>query len=799
MPLELYSDSESPGSLPRVGNGGRSNEQKQLQQTGERQGGESILVAMAETRRRFLQKTLAASATGGIAAAAPAASAVPWYRRTYRWGQTNITEIDPVRYDIAWWRQYWKRTLVQGIIINAGGIVAYYPSKFPLHYRAQHLGGRDLFGEVAKAAHNDGLVVLARMDSNRTAEDFYRAHPDWFARDVEGRPYRAADKYVTCINSPYYDEYLPGVLREIIERARPEGITDNSWAGLGRDSICYCANCERKFRARTGQPVPRQADWDDPIYRQWIMWNYERRVEVWELNNRTTQAVGGPECIWAGMNSGSLSGQARTFRDCEELYRRAHIVMLDHQRRDDATGFQQNTDTGKLIHGMLGWNKLIPESMALYQNARNSFRVAAKPAAEARMWMIAGFAGGIQPWWHHVSAYHEDRRMYRTAEPIMRWYQANEAYLVNRRPVATVGLVWSQRNTDFYGRNQSGDLVDQPYNGFLQALVRGRIPYIPVHANCIDGEAGGLSTLVLPNVAALSEGQCATIRRFVENGGSLVATGVSSLYDEWGVAREDFALADLFRAHATGGRLGKKDSPERQWAAGSYHTYLRLSPELRARVDGPRAGDEPRPEGERHPILRGFEETDILAFGGMLEPVRVDPGATVPLTFIPPFPVYPPETAWMREPKTDIPGLVLSNAPKGGRIAYMPADIDRRYSKDHLPDHAALLANLVRWAAGDTLPLSVEGPGLIDCQLYTQPGRLILHMVNLTSAATWRAPLDELIPLGPYTVRVRLPKDVAGRGAQLLVSGAKPAVTRKAEWLVLKVNSILDHEVAVIA
>ena len=31
----------------------------------------------------------------------------------------------------------------------------------------------------------------------------------------------------------------------------------------------------------------------------------------------------------------------------------------------------------------------------------------------------------------------------------------------------------------------------------------------------------------------------------------------------------------------------------------------------------------------------------------------------------------------------------------------MPADIDRRYAAEHLPDHAPLLANVVRWAAAD--------------------------------------------------------------------------------------------------
>ena len=93
---------------------------------------------------------------------------------------------------------------------------------------------------------------MARMDSNRTAEDFFKAHPDWFARDATGKPYRAADKYIACINSPYYDEYLPDVLREIIERSHPDGFTDNSWAGMGRESICYCDNCDAQVPGEDG-------------------------------------------------------------------------------------------------------------------------------------------------------------------------------------------------------------------------------------------------------------------------------------------------------------------------------------------------------------------------------------------------------------------------------------------------------------------------------------------------------------------------------------------------------------------
>ena len=754
------------------------------------------------TRRRFLTDVPAsvflAGAGGRVLAAqsrlaSPAGA--PWYRRAYLWGQTNITEVDPVRYDIAWWRAYWKRTQVQAVIINAGGIVAYYPSKFPLHHRAEFLGGRDLFGELTKAAHDDGIFVMARMDSNRAAEDLFQAHPDWFARDAQGKPYRAADKYIACINSPYYDEYLPAVLREIVERSRPDGFTDNSWAGQGRDSICYCDNCARKFHARTGRPLPRLADWDDFAYREWITWSYARRLEVWDLNNRTTRDAGGPDCIWAGMNSGSVTTQARSFRDLKEICSRAAIMMLDHQRRDDDTGFQQNADTGKRVHQLLGWDKVAPESMAMYLSRPGYYRVASQSAAEARMWMIAGIAGGIQPWWHHVGAYHEDRRMYRTAEPIMRWWKANQQYLVDRQPVASVGVVWSQRNTDFFGRDEPGDRVDAPYTGMMHALVRARIPYLPIHVDTIEEHRARLRLLILPNVGALSDTQVASIRRFVQGGGSLFATGVASLYDQFGDPRQDFALADLFACHRVG-ETPALGSGARREAAGTVHTYLRLTPELRARVDGPKAGDEPAPAGPRHPVLRGFDETDILPFGGTLTPLKVDAGAVVPLTFVPPFPTYPPETAWMRRRATDVPALVLSQHGRA-RVAYMPADVDRRYAREHLPDHAALLANVVRWAVEDSVPLEVAGPGFLDCHLYEQRGRFILHLVNLTSEATWRAPLHELSPVGPFTVRVRAPRRLGG-AARLLVSGARRPVGFQDEAAVVHIESILDHEVIVL-
>lgn len=746
-----------------------------------------------ESRREFLKRAavspIAVSLVGGVTetrvAATQSEDEAPWYRRTYRWGQTNINEKDPIRYDIEWWREYWRRTQTQGLVINAGGIVAYYPSKLPLHHHAQHLNGRDLYGELTRAAHEDGLVVFARMDSNRAHEPLYKAHPGWFAVDAEGEPYRAGELYVTCINGPYYEQYIPDAMREIIAWEKPEGFTDNSWSGLGRDSICYCTNCQRKFRDVSGADLPLKQDWDDPVYRQWIEWGYRRRLEIWDLNNKVTRAAGGPDCIWAGMISGHVVSSSSRFRDMKELCSRAEIVMLDQQTRGGG-GFQINGETGKRIHGLLGWDKLSPESMATYGP-----RKAARPIPEVRMWMVEGFAGTIQPWWHHVGAYQEDRRQFDVVAPVYRWYAANQEYLVNREPVATVGVVWSQRNIDYYGRDEATDRAWSPYRGMTQALMRARVPFLPLHADHIERDAGRFSVLVLPNLAAMSDAQAQAVRRFVSGGGSLIATGETSLYDEQGERRSDFALADLFSASYTGKRHGPESLTE------SDHSYLRLLPDVGQDVYGPRSGKEPPRSAPRHAVLKGFEKTNILAFGGMLLDVKPHASATVPLTLIPDFPVYPPETSWMRVPRTDTAALVISRRGNA-RVAYLPADIDRRFDQDNAPDHGDLLANLVRWAAGDAIALQVVGPGLIDCHVYRQPQRLVLHLVNLTSAGTWRSPVHELTPVGPLSVTVKLPEGVRGERLHLTVSGESPALARRHEGVAFEIKSIRDHEVAVV-
>jgi hypothetical protein len=59
--------------------------------------------------------------------------------------------------------------------------------------------------------------------------------------------------------------------------------------------------------------------------------------------------------------------------------------------------------------------------------------------------------------------------------------------------------------------------------------------------------------------------------------------------------------------------------------------------------------------------------------------------------------------------------------------------------------------------------------------------------------------MDELIPVGPIEVKLKLPEGVRGSSIELLVSGGKAAGSPHQGWTTFEVKSIADHEVAVIS
>jgi hypothetical protein len=140
---------------------------------------------------------------------------------------------------------------------------------------------------------------------------------------------------------------------------------------------------------------------------------------------------------------------------------------------------------------------------------------------------------------------------------------------------------------------------------------------------------------------------------------------------------------------------------------------------------------------------------------------------------------------------------VARQFPSGGRVVYFAADIDRCYGRRQLPDHGQLLSNAIDWALHEQKSLEIKGSGLIDCHLYQQPGRLILHLVNL-SGCDGTSYLEEHLAVGPLMISLKLGDGLRPGHAVCRVSGKVLPLVTKDEWASFELAQLVDHELIIV-
>jgi len=666
-----------------------------------------------------------------------------------RWGQINIREIEPPDFDVVWWENFWRSLHLDGITLNAGGFVAYYPTQLPDQHRSRWLGERDLFGELVAAAKRCNTRVLGRIDPGESYEDVYYRHPDWFAVDRDGRPLRELDApelYVPCMNGPYYWEFVPEIMREILNTYDVDGIFCSEWDGRGR--ICHCVRCRQLFRDAVDRDLPVAADPTDMTWKLWSVWQQRRLGDLSQHWNGLVQTLK-PAALWMGNHS-----------DRGFLADLLEMINVDNQSRRGDEPLWAVGEQGKKMRALTRGEK--PYFHIFSSNSYS--RHVAKPEAEYRLYIADAVLADSRPWFTIIGGVQSDRRQFGPLEAMYRWHHAREHYLRSRQSLAQVAIAFYDRDRFVAPAGPRGDA----FRGMYYTLLRSRIPFDLVHTARMDDDAlAPYKVLVMPNIAALSDSEADNVRRFVARGGAVVATYETGLCDEWGRPRAAGALDDVLGVAQRWPKIGPL-----------YHSYAGLHPP--------------------HEILSGLEETLVTLNSEYVCPVLPAPGThDSVLTLIPPYPTYPPEAAFSRTGDSGLP-LLLLTAAAGGRVAYWPGNVDEFVMGTNSPDHCRLLANAVRWAFAGDQPAEVIGPGLIEMHPYRQEGNLQMHLVNFTNPDCWRAPVHELVAVGAQRVRTRVPpgQSVAPE-AHCLVSGRALPVLKFGDWAEVQLPELLDHELIV--
>lgn len=571
---------------------------------------------------------------------------------------------------------------------------------------------RDGTREVLALCRQHGIRYLPYYWAQREPPALGVAHPDWRCVNSKGKP-----TAYYCVNTAYRNL----VKDRIVELVRDVGV-DGIFFDMfhARSDECYCAACKAKFQKETGQEPPLKEDFDSRLWQQWVNFKY-RSIEAAMLEfNRAIKAAN-PEAALV-VNSWNAWVYRQPGRPTHNIRNSIRVVECVDALLEE-TGWYDTVDPSffafPALHNFMSWHLagLCKEKRAFMWSSPSYLRTQPLHYPEAMIRAMTMMANGSVP----AQSVPGRDVMARYLGDIA----ARDGYFRHDRLQPWCGLVVSEKTELWYGRDDPKNRYLKGVYGAFQTMMERHLPVSLVTDRELElGKLDDYKVLFLPNCAAMSDAEMETVRRFVRNGGGLVATYETSLYDEHAQVRETFGLADILNAKKTGAfdtqRVIISWDPKQVHSANLY-----FAPTHRWSAD---------------PVIR---ETLITRSGTQ---ALTNINANIPLNcrMLLAEPVQGPRSAMRvttatankttgQVDRTNTPAVIEGTFGKG-KVIYLPCDLSWsffRYGQEHL---ARLMELALRDAASAPPPVEVDAPRIVQAMTHAQGNRLVVHLLNDVSS-----------------------------------------------------------------
>jgi hypothetical protein len=596
--------------------------------------------------------------------------------------------------------------------------------KRSLGFNAEHISlpeDADFFKKYLEEAHKVNFRVLVYFNVHAYQPEFSREHPDWIQRRQDGS--MVDDLYGfrvgPCVNSPYR-EWAFNQIKKIGENFEVDGIFLDGPCYYPR--ACYCKYCREKFKERFNADLPSWESWGETLWAKFLEFRYDSIAEFLSDCKKKLQEVNPNAIIY--MNSSGLWASWPNARDNRRLSKCQHLLGAEggfiFYTRPSEVPYWKAGATAKLLETQ---GDGLP-TVIFIAGDHKPWDKYPLTESEVRLLIADTVANGANPW------YSVQKNIGAAAE-MMKFIEEHEYYYEKTTSAAKVGLVWSSKTADFYGseipeidflppglkisRAEMLRNFSDAFYGFYEALLRSHIPFDILDDASIEGVIPEkYEVIVLPNVACMSDKGVKYVAGFAERGGHVVATFETSLYNEYGIRRNDFALSEHFGSKFAGKILGPY-----QWD----YIYLR----------------------KPHPLLEGITLDDIPAptLGIALHTVNAESIAI--------FREKAPGRYLSLQPLSKHPAITVNKYGEGLFI-HMAGAFDSSYWTHKLREHRLLLSNSVRLKR-DACPISLENaPQTLEITFRKKGDCLIIHFVNFTGEMS--RPFENILPATNVKVEV---------------------------------------------
>ncbi len=562
-----------------------------------------------------------------------------------------------------------------------------------------------------------------------------------------------------CYLSPFGDWYI----QKNRMLAQTFGWDGQNIDGFGTYTLCFCPYCREAYRRDCGAEIPEQEEIKDANYRRYLRWRlnaWGEYVHKWQKSLKELNPnfafipwSSGPGRWWHWAACPRVEGS-----ELGNLMVDAPVLELFWDFPPDQASNLLPSFTERFYRGFCEER---PVWMHTYFRSQGQ-QQAVTPRVESEFRMLTAITNGVVP---SVAYWLTDKST--PSKHYLDLIKRLEPWTKGATSMKYAALLVSENSRLFYGVTGAvlasagpfiGSGVDSKIEsqlppgerrlpahveaalGFFRALNEAHIPVDIVSDRILEQEPERLAeyaVLVLPDAACLSDQTLSNIRQFVERGGGLVATHLTSLLDENGSKRQDFGLADLFE-----GSFQATEDHSARWPDYPDTCLLKFT---------------------SHPVTQDpvIQETipveiDRVDYIGMTARVVPKEGSTHIVDYV------------SAKDPSERPFLLLSEHGKG-RVAYFTAAVDQSYFVIPYQYQRPLLVNTVQWAVHDRKPLvEVEAPMCVQTTYYEQKdkNRLVIHLLNETNTTA-----DRALPESNSSMREEI---LLIRGNRLTLHGIQP-------------------------
>lgn len=574
-------------------------------------------------------------------------------------------------------------------------------SQLELAHKHKSLRNRDLIRELTEEAKIHGINVLA-YTSAHSSWDFARLHPEDVMKDPAGNGLAPS----ICFNSNLF-------LQRQKERSSYL-LANYSIAGLFFDMMnfpfdklaCYCGTCAKLFRDKYGFDLPKEPAKSD-AWEKFLEFRYDTNWRFAD-NLREYLRKQFPGRLVCFNYHGHIPFEWHAgFQPVR------HSILSDVTLAEDfSSRFSQGypSITSAFLAGVRpGSTFQLMTDLTL--GGYGDFTQ--RPVADLKWDLFTGKmrGGNVMVIEKILHDYSLRPQVYEMVGEAFAEVKEKEPYF-DHPSLKEVGLYYSVRTRDWYDQFNA-DAYQRCIVGAYRALTDLHYQVEFLFDESADFERLKEFPIVfLANTAILTSPEVENLRKYVAEGGSVIATWETGLYDSQGRLMSDFAIADLLGVHykehlnqTWNTEFGQPDIHVEHW------NFVRFSKDhwssdVHADLDLPVIG---RPVLVKSAGARTFGELRTSLPGGR-----------------------PPGTAGCSPWKT-VGSALATNIFGKGKTAYFPVPIDCQYSTPRaLPDHRYLIRNVLR----DLYPsreVAIEAPVNVESVAMRgeSNGEIIVHLVAL--------------------------------------------------------------------